>query len=142
MNFTCILILFVPCMLSNSTSPTFSCTKVNTIDTEFSSYMFRHSWGAIIRESSCCWCASVLHILDQTGSAACINIRIPGSAETCGKEIVYRVCLLLVHEKSDTLNSRWTAPDRTVMHASVIFVLHCFFFLEFCYANLILIDIV
>jgi len=51
---------------------------------------------------------------------------------------VYRLCLLLVHEKLDKLNSRWTAPDLTVMQASVIFVLHCFFFLEFCYVNLIL----
>ena len=128
MNFTCILILCVPCMLSNST---LSCTKVNTIDTEFPSYMFRHSWGAIIKESLCCWCASVLYILDQIGSAACVNVRIPRSAETCRKETVYRLCLLLVHEKLDHLNSRWTAPVLTVMHASVIFVLHCFFFLEF-----------
>jgi len=43
-----------------------------------------------------------------------------------------------MHEKLGKLNSRWTAPDLTVMQGSVIFVFHCFFFLEFCYANLIL----
>ena len=83
----------------------------------------------------------MLYILDQIGSAACVNIRIPGSAEICRKGTVYRLCLLLVHEKLDKLNSRWSAPDLTVMQASVIFVLHCFFFFEFCYANLILIGL-
>jgi hypothetical protein len=80
----------------------------------------------------------VLCILGQIGSAACVKIRIPGSAETCRKETVYRLCLLLVHEKLDKMNSRWTAPDLTVMHAYVVFILHYFFFFEFCHANLIL----
>ena len=41
----------------------------------------------------------MLHILDQYGSTACVNIKIPGwwhpgSAETCRKETVFWLCLL------------------------------------------------
>jgi hypothetical protein len=45
------------------------------------------------------WCASVFYILDQIGSAAYDNIRIPRSAEKFKNETLYRLSLLLVHEK-------------------------------------------
>jgi len=38
------------------------------------------------------WCESVLYILDQIGSAAYVNMRIPESAENVGRKL-YMDCV-------------------------------------------------